>query len=139
LFYLGTVRVDDTFKYPIPRFGYPPMTPSHQVSSTSSYQNLSYPTSNPISYPTANSISYPTANPISYPTANPRVKSANPMTWSATAQLNRRASLSQYSNRFERHAKEGFAYWPTDIEYKKPRCKYYLNCKTRTNKPIDQI
>ncbi len=125
MIYLGTVRVDDTFKYPIPRYGYPPMTPSQQISATPSYQDLSYPTSNP--------ISYPTANPISYSTANPIARLANPMTWSATAQLNRRSSLSQYSNRYERHAKEGFAYWPTDIEYKKPRCKYYLNCKTHMN------
>ncbi|CAF0833606.1 unnamed protein product [Adineta ricciae] len=95
----GTVRVDDTFKYPIPRYGYPPVSQSQQVNPTSSSQNLSCSTT------------------------NSAVQSTDPVTWSATAQLNRRASLSQYSNRYERHAKDGFAYWPTDTEYKKPRCK----------------
>ncbi|CAF0830898.1 unnamed protein product [Adineta steineri] len=101
----GTVRVDDTFKYPMPRYGYPPASQQQQqqqpqqLSASSSFQDLSYQPS------------------------NPAARSMDSMTWSATAQLNRRPSLSQYSNRYERHAKDGFAFWPTDTEYKKPRCK----------------
>ena len=45
------------------------------------------------------------------------------MTWSATDELNRRPSLSRYSNRYERNAKDNFAYWPRDLAYQKPRCK----------------
>ena len=62
---------------------------------------------------------------LSHSTTNSAVQSTDPVTWSATTQLNRRPSLSQYSNRYERHAKDGFAYWPTDTEYKKPRCKLF--------------
>jgi hypothetical protein len=56
--------------------------------------------------------------------SNPTVKSLDSITWSAKNELNHRPSLSQYSNRYERHAKDGFPYWPTDLQYKKPRCKY---------------
>ena len=113
MFSLGTVRPDDSFKYPIPRFGYPPMVQPQQMPTTPSYQDQS----NPISYSTAKST-----DPIQYSTT----KSVDPMSWSATAQLARRPSLTPYSNRYERHAKEGFAYWPTDVEYKKPRCKSFF-------------
>lgn len=64
---------------------------------------------------------------ISYTPSNPTTQSLDAMTWSAKNELNRRPSLSQYSNRYERHAKDGFAYWPTDTYYKKPRSKYYQN------------
>ena len=47
--FLGTVRIDDSFKYPIPRFGYPPLKrPQHQF--TSSYNDLSYSSSNPATH-----------------------------------------------------------------------------------------
>lgn len=62
---------------------------------------------------------------ISYTPSNQATKSLDAVTWSSKDELNRRPSLSQYSNRYERHAKEGFAYWPTDTYYKKPRSKYY--------------
>jgi hypothetical protein len=101
LFRLGTVRVDDSFKYPMPRFGYPPMERSQHVFSSSSNQDLSNTTS------------------------NPTIKSLDTVTWSSKDELNRRPSLSQYSNRYERHAKDGFSYWPTDLYYKKPRSKYH--------------
>jgi hypothetical protein len=52
------------------------------------------------------------------------VKSFDSMTWSATNELNRRPSLTRYSNRYERHAKDGFAYWPSEITSQKPRCKF---------------
>jgi hypothetical protein len=98
-FDLGVVRVDDSFKYPIPRFGYPPMNRPQHVFVSSSNQDFAYTPS------------------------NPTTQSVDSMTWSATDQLNRRPSLSQYSNRYERHAKDNFPYWPTDVSYKKPRCK----------------
>ncbi|CAF0747533.1 unnamed protein product [Rotaria sp. Silwood1] len=98
LFIDGTVRIDDNVKSPKHRFGYPPMIRA-QHSFTSSTQDLSNKT------------------------PNLTTKSLDSMTWSATDQLNYRPSLSQYSNRYERHAKDGFAYWPTDLTYKKPRCK----------------
>jgi hypothetical protein len=93
--FLGAVRVDDNFKYPIPRFGYPPLKrPQHNFSA--SYNDLSYPAT----------------------------KSMDTLTWSATDALKQRPSVSQYSNRFQRQAKDNFSYWPTDLSYKKPRCKY---------------
>ncbi|CAF2408348.1 unnamed protein product [Rotaria sp. Silwood2] len=98
LFIDGTVQTDDTAKYPKHNFGYPPMIRA-QHSFTSSSQDLSNKT------------------------PNLTTKSLDSMTWSATDQLKYRPSLSQYSNRYERHAKDGFAYWPTDLTYKKPRCK----------------
>jgi hypothetical protein len=61
---------------------------------------------------------------LSYATSNPATQSLDAMTWSATDQLNRRPSLSQYTNRYERHAKGNFPYWPTDLAYQKPRCKF---------------
>lgn len=46
MFIDGTVRIDDSFKYPIPRFGYPPMKrPQHPFST--SFNDLSYSSSNP--------------------------------------------------------------------------------------------
>ena len=94
-FSLGTVRVDDSIKYPIPRFGYPPMRrPQHTFSA--SYNDLT--------------------------AAGTQSLDAN--TWSATDALHQRPSLNQYSNQFQRHAKENFAYWPTDSAQNKPRCKY---------------
>jgi len=95
-FCLGIVRVDDSFKYSIARFGYPPTNQPQHVFLPPPNQDLS----------------------------NPAAKSLDAMTWSSKEELNRRPSLSQYSNRYERHAKEGFAYWPRDLYYKKPRCKY---------------
>lgn len=91
--------MDDSFKYPIPRFGYPPINRSPQVSPSASNQDISSNVSN--------------TTPRSFDAA----------TWSARDELNRRPSLSQYSNRYEQHAKDGFAYWPTD-SYKKPRSKF---------------
>ncbi len=95
---LGTVRVHDSFKYPIPRFGYPPINRPQRTFSSASSQDFSYTPS------------------------NPATKSLDAVTWSPKNELNRRPPLSQYSNRYERHAKDGFAYWPTDTYYKKPRC-----------------
>lgn len=59
--------------------------------------------------------------------SNQATKSLDTYTWSATDALNQRPSLSQYSNRFQRHAKDNFTYWPTDSAHQKPRCKYILN------------
>lgn len=104
-FCLGTVRPDNAFKYQMPRFGYPQMNrPQHSFAS-------------------------PSVQDLSNNTQNLTAKSLDSMTWSATDQLNYRPSISQYSNRYERHAKEGFNYWPTDLDYKKPRCKYLLRGK----------
>lgn len=66
----------------------------------------------------------PSNQELSNKSLNSTTKSLDAMTWSATDQLNQRPCLSQYSNRYERHAKEGFNYWPNDITYAKPRCKY---------------
>jgi hypothetical protein len=97
-FSLGTVRVDDNFKYPTPRFGYRPVNRSPQVFASPSSQDLS----------------------------NATTKSLDTSTWSPRNELNHRSSLAQYSNRYEQHAKNGFAYWPTDTYYKKPRCKFFF-------------
>ena len=95
---LGIVRVDDSFKYPIRRFGYPPMTqPQHIYQSTSNHD-------------------------LPNPPSSPPPKTPEQLTWSATAELNRRPSLSPYMNRYQQHAKEGFAYWPRD-SFQRPRCK----------------
>ena len=94
---LGTVRTDDNLKNSTPRFGYSPQNRLQPVPSSSFHQDQS---------------------------SNLVTKSLDNMTWSATDQLNCRPSLSQYSNRYERHAKDGFTYWPTDLAYKKPRCMY---------------
>jgi hypothetical protein len=69
------------------------------------------------------------ASPSSQDLSNATTKSLDTSTWSSTNELNRRPSLSQYSNRYERHAKDGFAYWPADAYYKKPRCKFFFNKK----------
>ncbi len=98
-YFLGTVRLDDSMKYPIPRFGYPPMKrPQHKFSS--SYNDLS-------------SIS-----------SNPTAKSFDTYTWSATDKPKQRPSESQQSSRVKHHAKDNSSYWPTDSDYKKNRCKY---------------
>lgn len=91
----GSVRIDDSLKYPIPRFGYPPLKrPQHKFSS--SYNDLS-----------------------SSPT-----KSFDANSWSTlTDTLKQRPSISQHSNRFQRQAKDNHAYWPTDSTQTKPRCK----------------
>ncbi len=105
IYFLGTVRVDDNLKYPIPHFGYPPMKrPQHKFSGSS--------------------------NDLSFTSSNPATKSLDTFTWSATDALNQRPSLSQYSNRFQSHAKDNFSYWPTDLQSKKTRCEYYK--KTRS-------
>jgi hypothetical protein len=100
MFIDGTVRVDDSFKYPIPRFGYPPLKKQQHVYSGSN-------------------------NDLSYSSSNPATKSLDTLTWSATDALNRRPSLAQYANRYQRHAQDRFAYWPTDLTYKKPRDTHY--------------
>jgi hypothetical protein len=69
-------------------------------------------------------FSSPSNQDFTHIPSNPATQSLDHMTWSATDQLNRRPSLSPYSNRYERHAKDGFAYWPTDLVYRKPRGKY---------------
>ncbi len=98
-YFLGTIRVDDSLKYPIPRFGYPPMKrPQHQFSS--SYNDLSLTSSNP-------------------PT-----KSWESLAWSKIDASNQHPSLSQSSNSFQHNAKDNFSYQPMDSTYKKNRCKY---------------
>jgi hypothetical protein len=72
-----------------------------------------------------NTFSSSSNQDLSYKSSNPTTQSLDAVTWSLKDELNRRPSLSQYSNRYERHAKDGFAYWPTDLYYKKPRCKFY--------------
>ncbi|CAF1026958.1 unnamed protein product [Rotaria sordida] len=99
LFIDGTVQINDNIKYPTHRFGHFPMLRAQHSFTSSSNQDLSNKT------------------------PNLTTKSLDSMTWSATDQINQRPSLSQYSNRYERHAKDGFAYWPTDVTYNKPRCK----------------
>jgi hypothetical protein len=64
------------------------------------------------------------SNDLSFTSSNPTTKSLDTFSWSATNALNQRPSVSQYSNRFQRHAKDNFSYWPTDTTFKKPRCKY---------------
>ncbi|CAF3280495.1 unnamed protein product [Rotaria socialis] len=98
MFIDGTIGSDNSFKYAMPRFG---CTPLSRQNSFASPSNQDLPNKTP----------------------NITAASLDSMTWSATEQLNHRPSLSQYSNRYERHAKDGFSYWPTDINYKKPRCK----------------
>jgi hypothetical protein len=64
----------------------------------------------------------PQYNDLSFTSSNPMTKSLDTLSWSGgTDALNQRPSVSQYSNRFQRHAKDNFSYWPTD---KKARCKY---------------
>lgn len=47
--HLGTVRIDDSFKYPIPRFGYPPLKiPQHRFPTSSN--DHSYLSSNPATH-----------------------------------------------------------------------------------------
>ena len=97
-FSLGTVRVDDSFKSLTPRFGHRSTSrPPPQEFASSSRQDLS----------------------------NSLTDSLNASTWSLRNELNHRPSLAQYSNVYEQHAKDGFAYWPTDSYYKKPRCKFF--------------
>ena len=78
------MRIDDTFKYPIPRFGYPPLKrPQHNF--TASY------------------------NDLSYTDANPATKSLDVTTWSNHDNYSRRPSASQYlqsgSNKSQRKKK----------------------------------
>lgn len=53
--------------------------------------------------------------------SNRTTRSFEPLTWSATDELNRRPSLSRYANRYEQHARDGFVYWPRDLTYQKPK------------------
>ena len=95
IFILGTVRTDENQKYPTLRFGYPSTNRPQPDFSSSSFQEFS----------------------------TSATDSLDSSTWSARSELNRRPSLSQYSNRYQQHAREGFAYWPT-LGYQKPRCKF---------------
>lgn len=116
MFIDGTVRVDDSLKYPIPRFGYPPLKrPQHKFSS--SYNDLSFTSS------------------------NPTTKSLDTLTWSATDALRRRPSLSQYSNGFQHHAKDNFSYWPKDSTYQKPFSSHYSTIEKfdiTANRPLQE-
>ena len=90
---LGTVGVDNTFKYPIPCFAAPPMERSVDAFASASSLDL----------------------------FQSRERFFDTLTWSATDELSRRPSLSGYANRYERHAKDGFVYWPKDLIKAKPR------------------
>lgn len=83
-FSLGTVRVDDSIKYPIPRFGYPPLKrPQHRFSA-----------------------SY---NDLSVTSTNPTTQSLNATTWSNVDGPHQRPTASQHSNRFQHYsANNGF-------------------------------
>ena len=71
--------MDDSIKFPIPRFGYPPMKrPQHKFSA-----------------------SY---NDLSLTSANPTTQSLNNMTWSNADALHPRPSVSQHSSRYQRYA-----------------------------------
>ncbi|CAF2590088.1 unnamed protein product [Rotaria sp. Silwood2] len=99
IYFLGTVRVDDSYKYPIPRFGYPPMKrPQHRFSA-----------------------SY---NDSSFTSANPATHSLDALTWSQNETLNRRPSLTRNSNRSQHYTKDNLSYRPPDSAYKKNACKY---------------
>ncbi|CAM4758791.1 unnamed protein product [Rotaria magnacalcarata] len=90
----STVRVDDSIKFPIPRFGYPPMKqPQHQFSASH--------------------------NDLSFASSNPTTKSLDTLTWSRNDGLNRNQYLARYSNRLQQAGKDKFAYWPSDSTNKK--------------------
>ena len=102
MFIDGTVRVDDSLKYPIPRFGYPPLKrPQHKFSG--SYNDLT--------------------------SVDPATKSLDAMTWSMADSYNQRPSVSRHSDRLQRLAKDNAAYWPTDSTQKKThrKCSKMLN------------
>ncbi len=103
--------MDDSFKYPTHRFGYPHANRTPQP------------------------VLAPPPSPPSQNLSNGVTQSLNASTWSSRYELNRRPSLAQYSNRYEQHAKDGFAYWPPDPYYKKPRCKFFV-CRKRS---IDRL
>ncbi|CAF1353623.1 unnamed protein product [Rotaria sp. Silwood1] len=97
MFIDGTVRVDDSLKYPIPRFGYPPMKrPQHKFLS--SYND-------------------------SFTSANLATQSLDALSWSQNDTRNRRPSLTRYTNRFQHYAKDNLSYRPPDSAYKKTACK----------------
>ncbi|CAF3954240.1 unnamed protein product [Rotaria sp. Silwood2] len=101
IYFLGTVRVDDSYKYPIPRFGYPPMKrPQHRFSA-----------------------SY---NDSSFTSANPATHSLDALTWSQNETLNRRPSLTRNSNRSQHYTKDNLSYRPPDSAYKKNASTNYL-------------
>lgn len=102
--YLGTVRVDDSLKYPIPRFGYPPLKrPQHNFSA--SYNDLSFTSTNPMT------------------------KSMDTLTWSQSDALNRYQSSSQNPNRFQSISKDSFGHRSSNSAYKNSGCKYFkLKC-----------
>lgn len=117
---LGMVRPESSSNSFVPRFGYAALSRQNSFVSPSAEDTSNKPTDVPN-------------------TPNLTTKSIDSLTWSATDQLNHRPSLSQYGNRYERHAKDGFTYWPTDTDYKKPRCKYNrMNNKQKINKSIDR-
>ncbi|CAF4149781.1 unnamed protein product [Rotaria magnacalcarata] len=98
MFIDGTVRVDDSIKFPIPRFGYPPMKqPQHQFSASH--------------------------NDLSFASSNPTTKSLDTLTWSRNDGLNRNQYLARYSNRLQQAGKDKFAYWPSDSTNKKSACQ----------------
>jgi len=88
------------------RFGYPPKMKRHR--------SMNCLNNSPMKSPSFNDSITKSMN-------NFNVKSMNNLTWSATDELNKRPSLTQYNNRYSRHAKDGFTYWPTDVVYKKPK------------------
>ncbi len=62
-------------------------------------------------------------NDLSYTSSNPATKSLDTLSWSGKDTLKPRPSVSEYTNRFQRPARDNFPYWPTDLSHKKPRCK----------------
>ncbi|CAF1332530.1 unnamed protein product [Rotaria sordida] len=100
MFIDGTVRIDDSFKYPIPRFGYPPMKrPQHKFSS-----------------------SY---NDLSFTSKNPATQSLDALTWSQSNTLNQRPSLTRHSDRSQHYVKDNLSYRPPESTYKKPTSTNY--------------
>lgn len=95
---IGTVRVDDSLKYPIPRFGYPPLKrPQHQFSA-----------------------SY---NDFSVTSGNGSTQSLDALTWSQNDAVSRRPSLARYSNNFQQTVKERFPFLTSNSNNKRATCK----------------
>ena len=94
----GTVRIDDTYKYPMPRFGYPPMKrPQHQFSGSQ--------------------------NDLSFTSSNPATKSLDALTWSQNQTYQRRPSASQHPSRLQHQQQENSSHWMNESTSNKHQCE----------------
>lgn len=120
LFVDGTVRIDDSTRYPPRLYGYPPkgnLASHRMLSAATSNRNTDDSRKNEFLGIGARSLTE-----LGLPVNNSIVR-------------NRPHNLNQYENEFQTRAKEGYEYWSKDRRYpenNKPKAKLYTTGAYKT-------